>query len=333
VASRGPRSGVITLGAVALGLLLGLATPAQASAVLVVLSSDAKPYQEAQAALTEKLKQAQHSVSSIQLKDLTGRGIDDPSVKNAAGVVAVGTEAASWVHEHLPAAVPLTYCLVADPEGAGLTTGTPVRGVSATVPLGDQIDLIRQALPKARALGCLYRSNEERDQRLVKQLRAALPEGWQLKAVAVNEHDSVAAAIDNMLDQKVQAVWTFADAALYNSAMVRALLLAGLRRKVPVFGFSPQFVRAGALLGVGISPAAQGEQAAALAVGQLAAGQLPAGQLPAGPAATQPAANPPPEPPQFQIAVNLIVAEALSLELPGGLIEHAAIVVRKENPR
>ena len=41
-----------------------------------------------------------------------------------------------------------------------------------------------------------------------------------------------------------------ADAAAYDAATVRSLLLASIRRKTPVFGYSPALVRAGALLGV-----------------------------------------------------------------------------------
>ena len=116
-------------------------------------------------------------------------------------------------------------------------------------------------------------------------------------------------------------MWTYADASLYNTATVRSLLLAGLRRKVPVFGFSPQFVRAGALLGVGISPTTQGEQAAAIALRLLRA-----------PSASQPLGHEV-EAPQYQVAVNLIVTEALGLEVPSNLVDHAAFVFRKEAPR
>ena len=51
--------------------------------------------------------------------------------------------------------------------------------------------------------------------------------------------------------------------ALNSSSMV-AKPGRGLRTNVPVFGFSPAFVRAGALVGVGVDPAAQGQQAATL---------------------------------------------------------------------
>jgi putative ABC transport system substrate-binding protein len=303
--------------------LLLTAGTARGREVLIVLSSDADPYHKAEAAIQDKLGQAGRPTSSALLASVAKTGPGAGPLADATAVVAVGTEAAAWLHGHLPAAVPLVYCLVADPEEAGLTTGSPVAGVSATVAIRDQVDLIAQALPHARSIGVIYDSKDPRDLRLVKQLGQALPPGWQVKAVAVNQYKSVAAAIEDMYAQGVDAVWTFADAEIYNSATVRTLLLAGLHHKVPVFGFSPQFVRAGALLGVGVSPAEQGAQAAALLLRQWNA---------AGTSQPAPEAHEA-QPPQYQIAVNLIVTEALDLDLPADLVQRCAIVFRKEGTR
>jgi ABC-type uncharacterized transport system substrate-binding protein len=303
--------------------LLGLAGSASAREALIVLSSDAAPYRQAQAALQENLGRGGCATPCVLLKSLTGSGGGEAGYKDAAVVIAVGTEAAAWLHGRLPGSIPLVYCLVADPEGAGLTSGAAVAGISAAVPVQKQVDLMAQALPDARTIGVLYDAADGRDRRLIGELRQALPEGWQVKAVDVGKSKGVAAAIDEMFGQGVDVVWTFADAELYSTATVRSLLLAGLHHKVPVFGFSPQFVRAGALLGVAVSPAAQGEQAAALALKQLHDF-----------AASQPtSAVHEPEPPRYQVAVNLIVREALAVDLPAALLEQCSIVFRKEEAR
>jgi ABC-type uncharacterized transport system substrate-binding protein len=84
-----------------------------------------------------------------------------------------------------------------------------------------------------------------------------------------------------------------------------------------VFGFSPAFVRAGALLGVGVDPAAQGEQAAGIAlqvIGKTWDEQQPPLQAPAS----------------FQLAVNQIVAGQIGVALPRGLVDRAAFVFKEE---
>jgi ABC-type uncharacterized transport system substrate-binding protein len=53
-----------------------------------------------------------------------------------------------------------------------------------------------------------------------------------------------------LLRDRVDLVLCFPDAALYNSATIKPLVLASLRYRLPVIGFSESFVRAGAVAGV-----------------------------------------------------------------------------------
>jgi ABC-type uncharacterized transport system substrate-binding protein len=85
-----------------------------------------------------------------------------------------------------------------------------------------------------------------------------------------------------------------------------------LRRRVPVFGFSPAFVRAGALIGVGIDPHAQGRQAGELV--RLSLARSPTAD--SIPNAVRLA-------PTYQLAVNLTVARKLGVTLPAEFIAHA----------
>jgi ABC-type uncharacterized transport system substrate-binding protein len=297
-----------------IGLLVGLwcATPSAAE-VAVVLSGDAAPYRAARTGLVEGLAARGHHAHSYALEDLRTR--DDLSRLSPAAFVAVGSAAAAFLRRHLPAGTLLAYCLVADPDGLGL--GGPPRtvGIATEVPLAVQVDLIRQALPATRSVGMLYRDDAD-GRALRERLRAALPEGWRLAAVAVDHHASVAAAIDALLQRDVDIVWTAADASVYDAGTVRSLLLSALRRRVPVFGFSTPFVRAGAVLGVGFDAHAHGLQAAevldrALTARQAGAWEPEGGQVPV-----------------FEVSVNLIAAERLGVELTPPVIERASHVFR-----
>ena len=127
----------------------------------------------------------------------------------------------------------------------------------------------------------LYRSDVPEAGHGIDAIRKSLPPEWRLEAVAVNEHPFVAAAIDALTQKSVDAIWTTADQRIYDTASVRALLLAGIRAKIPVWGYSFPFVRAGALLGVGVEPRGQGVQAAEIVVKALAGKAAPGGQGPA----------------------------------------------------
>ena len=163
----------------------------------------------------------------------------------------------------------------------------------------------------------LYRSDKPDSRRQFEAASEALPKGWRLDAIAVDKSDSVAAAIDKLMQRRVDIVWTSADTAIYDTPAVRSLLLSAMRSKTPVFGFSPAFARAGAVIGIGIDPASQGAQAAALTIKVLQQ---------ATSARSSPGTIEPPS--QFQIILNAVAAQQLGIELPDSVIQKASQVFK-----
>jgi len=282
---------------------------------VIVRSSDAVPYKEADAALREQLSARGEPIRSVLAKELADGGLA-AGIKPSDCVIAVGTPAARWLHAQLPDNNRLVYCMVNNPGDAGLLQGRPCWGVTTDVAIGDQIKLMAEALPRARVIGMLYRSDTTSGKETLKALSAALPADWRVEAVAVNDAPSMGAAIESLTEKDIDVIWTSADPGLYDAASVRSLLLAGIRKKIPVWGFSTAFVRAGALIGVGVEPRSQGAQAADVLK-----------QLLDDPASLKERAQSPKE---FQIALNLIVAQQLSVDIPESLSRRAAFVFRPE---
>ena len=297
---------------VALALLTRSAAAAE---VVIVKSSEAEPYTQAEEGLKSVLTEQHHATRTVLLAEINAKGVQ-AVIRAPAAVVAVGTPAAALLQKKLPPTIPLAYCMVPNPVGIGLTAGRAATGVTTDVSLPVQFQMISEGLPKARNIGMLYRSDNQEGPRLLKMMETSLPAGWRLEAVAVNDHPSVAAAIEALTHKKIDLIWTAADASVYDSAAVRALLLAALRNKIPVWGFSPAFVRAGAILGVGVDPRAQGAQAAAIAL-----------KLLLNPQASLETVH---SPESCQLAVNLVVAEQLGIELPEGLVRRAQFVFKGE---
>jgi len=291
-----------------LALLLLQAAPA--AEVLAMLSEDKAPYHLAEEGLGKALAAAGHHLS--------GRLLVGPSDSIEAGryaaVVAIGSKAASFLHDHRPAGVPVLFCMVSDPLGAGLTAEPRLGGVVADVPLGDQLALIAEALPQARTMGMLYRGDLARSRTQLEQLQALLPSSWRLEAVDIEALASVAEAIDSLFTRPIDLVWTAPDSTIFTEATVRTLLLNALRKRVPVFGFSPSFVRAGALFGIGINPLTQGAQSATMLLARLAGERAATDQL---------------IPPDYEIEVNLVVAHKLALDLPAALVGRATQVYQE----
>lgn len=287
------------------GALLALASPRMGAAeILAVLSGDKAPYLQAAEGLRGPLQADGHRLVVMKLAEL--ETVSPPA--GTACVIAIGTQAAIWLRDHPQGGKPVLYCMVSDPEASGLAG---MRGVTTDVPLASQLGLINEALPATRTVGMLYRGDQSGSSQQVEELRRSLPADWRLVAIPIERHPGPADAIDALFAQDIDLVWTAPDTGVYSEAVIRTLLLTALRRRVPVFGFSHAFVRAGGLFGVGINPATQGAQAAGLA--QRLMTMDPAAQT-----------DDLRIPPAFEIAVNLVVAQKLSLELPKELVRRAA---------
>jgi ABC-type uncharacterized transport system substrate-binding protein len=229
------------------GLVFG-----QTLKVVVVLSADAEPYQQAKNALVERLTNESFSVQSMLLDDL----IKDYEInaKDVNAFVGIGTKSAVWLHGQIKPPATLFYCMVSDLEGSRLDEEPKAYGISTDVPLSSQFDVIREALPQVRSVGMLYKSDTEKGRRTLETVTAGLPKSWRIEAVAIDKHESIAKAIEALLSKEIDIVWTSPDPSIYDVATTRTLLLSAVRNNKPVFGFSPACVGAGALVGVGIEP-------------------------------------------------------------------------------
>jgi putative tryptophan/tyrosine transport system substrate-binding protein len=317
--SRWHGSSVTKTLAVIIGSIALLwATAAQAGAVVVVLTSNATPYTRAEQGFRSSLNDPNTTIRTVLLSDLQAKGMEAAIGANPDAVIAIGTGAATYLHAQLPTSTRLVYCMVTNPAQAGLTDEKPANGISIDVPITEQFSLIAEADPNVKTLGMLYRSSAPDSKQQLDRIQQALPSGWKLETVAVEDFPSVADAINALTSRPIDAIWTNLDSGIYESATVRTLLLAGLRTNLPVFGFSPAFVRAGALVGIGIDPTAQGQQAADLTARIL--------KSPSDKSIPRLEA-----PDSFDIAVNLIVADKLGLQLPPDLIGRAKYVFKQEN--
>lgn len=296
-----------------LALLAALCVPLAARAepdgrVLVLLGGESEPYRAAGQACLEAL-----AAEGIRAEIQVMTDADSQTPYPARDLyVAVGQHAAKALALELPPSAPLVHCMISQPEAGALPQRTCSTGVTTTVPARDQFRLIERAAPGAKRIGVLHRAGSPTSAALLGEARAQLPRGWTIQAVDMDEYKSAAEAIDALFADRPDAIWTIPDPAVYDGAVVKALLIHALRADKPVFAFSSQLVRAGTLAGVSIDPAEQGRQAAEIARQALAS----------------PGTIPPAQPPRYHTAVNLIVAEKLNLDLPPALVSEADQVYR-----
>ncbi len=231
---------------------------ARGADVLIVISSEAGPYKAAADEAEQSLKSLGHTTSRQMLEKMDLESL----AKRSGPVVAIGGNAAVRIGQVLPEGTALYYCMTPTPERLGLTARLNTSGVSTDPDISMQIDLIDRSGIRVKRVGLLYRGSVESSKDLRDRFESSMPNGWSLKAIDLDSTGSVALSIDALFAEKIDIVWTAADTAVFDASLVKALLLRSIRDRVPMFGFSHALVRAGAPLGVGFEPQAQGRRVA-----------------------------------------------------------------------
>lgn len=254
--------------------------------VHVVLSELGGGYQEFTDALRSRL-QVDGFVLDLKRADETA---------DLGLYVAVGMKAAS---ELAARDVPALDVLVPKAGYDKLShTGQRTKPRSAVFldqPVQRQVALVRAVLPHTRNVGVLYASPPPE---LSNVRRLMADRNIRVHDQAVDERYSLNDALENVLD-KSEVLFVLPDAEVYNPGTIRNILLTAYRKRVPLVGISPAYVKAGALCAVFTTPEQAAIQAATMIRQYAESGKLP----------------PPQYPSEFEVSVNMQVARSLELSV------------------
>jgi len=228
--------------------------------------------------------------------------VDQP-LPDAELVIAAGMKAALAVARSKPAAM---LAVLIPKEGyaklqneltgvGGKGGATLLSAIYLDQPLKRQLDLITAVLPHTRSIGILYSSSPKEISSLRSQMLAR-----KLALVERSPTDTITmhAALQSLL-QSSDVVLALPDTEIYNSATIRNILLTTYRNKTPLIGFSPAYVKAGALCAVFSTPEQLSSHALTIITGYAESHSLPAAQYAKG----------------FEVAINEQVARSLGLAL------------------
>jgi len=239
--------------------LLAVAWTSPASVPVVVgYESGVEAYTEALAGVASTL-----GPNSFRAVDLNARGGEGELARalEPGGlrlIIAVGSGALAAVDSRHPS-VPVVAALV--PHGSQSPAGGHV---DLEIPLAAQLSAMRAILPACLRVGIIR--NPARARLAPETLEArARKEGYTL---VVADCDGPARLLKAMaaLKGKVDFVLCQPDAELYNPVTIKPLVLASLEERLPLVGFSPAFVRAGAAAGIYPDYRDAGRQAAEMAL-------------------------------------------------------------------
>lgn len=136
-----------------------------------------------------------------------------------------------------------------------------VCGIACDVAPQTLVDWVRRTAPQARRVAVPHGSATART------VQALVAEGRRqgLEVVPLDvDRDRFADATSKLDEARFDGALMIPDSTVYNSQNVEHLLLWGLRRKKPVWGFSGKIVRAGAFASVHVEPDEIGRETADL---------------------------------------------------------------------
>ena len=239
-----------------IALLLPVVLPAAfalpADRVVVVCSCSTGAYREALDGIREALGR-DPVVVEPEVAAVARSVVQDPG----RVYIAVGRDAlhAAAAHGELP----VIGALVLHEDAAEGTL--PAGRIELDVPPQVLLQEVRRLFPDKTRIGVLIRPGADRSALAARARQLGL-------ALEFAEVSGPAALVKTFLSLKgrVQLALTLPDGLLYNSATVKALVMASLEHNLPLIGFSAAFVRAGAAAGVFADFRDAGRQAAETAL-------------------------------------------------------------------
>ncbi|MFA6922600.1 MAG: ABC transporter substrate binding protein, partial [Gallionella sp.] len=269
----------------AIWLLLGcwsVTVAAEQLHVLVVQSDSSVLYQTFARNYTQNLP-ANIKVSVLERAE-------DFNTEQADLIVTIGVRAAELVADRT--AQPLLAAMI--PSNFPAKRSRNFSAIYLDQPWGRQVSVLRAALPERHKIGVLHSVGKD-----LSALRTELSSrGETLIDRTLRSDESLFSALDEVLSGS-EVLLGVPDSVVYTSNTIRNILLTSYRRGIPLIGFSPAYVRAGALYAVFSTPEQLAAQAGDITLSFAQTRKLPDAQFPA----------------LYTIAVNQDVARTLGLTI------------------
>jgi ABC-type uncharacterized transport system substrate-binding protein len=234
----------------AIALLIVLGRPADGAALvtaLVLVGSRNEPYETALGGLKTELKLAGIDVTVIRATNGKFGDLRHSMPSTYQAIAALGPEALSEAVA-IKLGVPIVAGMVLATTVAKEGSAEHLIAVTVDVPFEMLLERLRIYFRQMSRVGVIR--NPARSDPNESQLED-LGRRNGVKVITVEcSRIEMLPEVYSKLAGSVDVVICFPDASLYNSTTIEALILASIRMKVPLAGFSEGFARAGAILSV-----------------------------------------------------------------------------------
>lgn len=290
-----------------------------ADQIVAVFSADAEPYRVAYKAFQEELakKRPDAQLQMHVLKDPAQREriVADIKQRRPSLVLALGSTATNVVRSEFKN-LPIVFCMVLNPQAAGLvqsmqSSGSNLTGASLDIPVKLQFETLQSVAPKVKRIGVFY-NPAETEKVIQPAAKVAASMGLELVSIPIGSPEQLQEVWETLKDRRIDALWSVADSTVFASnRSVEFLLRRTAEARIPFMGLSPDSVKAGALLALSVDYKDIGVQC-----GEQAA-QVLQGAAPSSLPITVPR--------NVTLHINMNAARNINLQVPRSALEKAVV--------
>jgi putative ABC transport system substrate-binding protein len=182
-------------------------------------------------------------------------------------VVTVGTRCTRLART-LITDIPIVFASVLNPVTSGFVEsferpGEMLTGASLDISVEIQLEKFMELVPIVKKIGVLY---SDRTSYIVEQAEQwASKRSVEIVAYEVKAARDVPTALESVI-KSCDGLWTIPDELIFTPQSTKHILLESFRNRIPVMGFSPNFVKSGALFALSVDHKFIGLQAGELIV-------------------------------------------------------------------
>ena len=243
--------------------LLYNASPLFAGEIVVVKSSDIKPYNDA---LEGFKRTCRCTVRELNLPETGQNNIQRKILEiRPVAVLAIGMDALNSLGkiDNLP----VFYTMLSELMPEFAEKRKKYSGTTMEILPETYLSYMARLFPKAKRVGIIY-SKRNTGQFVNEALAISNSVGFEIIAREVSTTARVPAVIES-LKGKIDIFWMLPDADVITSETVDSILLFSFQNNVPVFSFSNKYVKMGAMASLSVDPVALGAQTGAFVAKKL----------------------------------------------------------------
>ncbi|MBI3666887.1 MAG: hypothetical protein HY236_11805 [Acidobacteria bacterium] len=218
--------------------------------VTVVANTSIEAHREAIAGIQAALAKSSTEVRVVDLSQRTSEqtGSNRLAAPGTRVIIAMGSDALALVAAERVAIPVICTMILRSNRAADVPALNPAATISLDVPIAALLSRLKQVFPGKTRLGIIRNPAAGGLTAAALQGRAQ-QEGFSALIAEAGGAEQLLPVFQGFKG-RVDFVWCLPDGVLYNSATIKPLILASIKNQLPLIGFSENFARAGAAIGI-----------------------------------------------------------------------------------